>query len=579
LNTPIWAPSEGRIKNSNMSAYMSFISRMLKRRISTYEELYNWSVTDIEEFWKSIWLFAGIIHSEEYKSVLSDYSMPGARWFEGAKLNFAQNLLRYRDNHTAIISSWEGLPTQKISYAELFRYVSSCSDYLRKSGVIKGDRIAGFITNTPEAIIAMLAAASIGAIWSSCSPDFGLNGVLDRFGQIHPKILFAVDSYQYYGQIINCNEKLEQIAGNIPSIEKVVLIDRNFRFNQDIPDEDIQISYSEKYVHFEQLIANKAADIVFEQLPFNHPVYIMYSSGTTGVPKCIVHGAGGTLLQHFKELSLHTNITRHDVITYYTTCGWMMWNWLVSALHIGASIFLYDGNPSYPNIEALWQKIDEEEISVFGTSPKFLSTCKKVNLIPKNKFRLTSLKLILSTGSPLPPEIFEYVYSSIKEDVQLSSISGGTDIISCFVLGNPNLPVYPGEIQCRGLGMKVEAFNENGRSVIDEKGEMVCTAPFPSMPVYFWDDPEGKKYNEAYFEYYPGIWRHGDYIKITRSGGVIIYGRSDATLNPGGVRIGTAEIYPAVEALDEVADSIAVGQRWKNDVRIILFVVLRNNLI
>jgi acetoacetyl-CoA synthetase len=571
---PIWIPSAERVHHSNMSAFMRYAEQITKKSISNYNELYNWSVTDIEEFWKSIWIIAGIIHSKKYDRILSDRKMPGAKWFEGAEFNFAENLLKFRDDHIVLISSREDKPTIKINYKELYNYTASCSKGLKNLGVKKGDRVAALITNIPEAVIGMLASTSVGAVWSSASPDFGLQGILDRFSQIKPKILFAVESYQYNGKIIDCTEKIKQITANIPEIERIIIVSHFFDFKTK-ETEKVKIKSS---IRFSDLISNKNNKIEFKQVPFDHPVYIMYSSGTTGIPKCIVHGGGGTLLQHFKELSLHTNLTRHDVITFYTTCGWMMWNWLISSLNIGATIFLYDGSPAYPNLDFLWKKIEEEKITIFGTSPKFLGICQKSNLTPKNLYDLSSLKTILSTGSPLSIENFKHVYRDIKQDVQLSSISGGTDIISCFVLGNPNMPVYPGVIQCRGLGMKVQAFNEKGEPVIEEKGELVCTEPFPSMPVSFWNDRNGKKYKSAYFNIYPGVWRHGDFIKITEAGGVVIYGRSDATLNPGGVRIGTAEIYRIVESMDEVTDSIVVGQNFKNDVRIILFIVLKEGL-
>ena len=442
---------------------------------------------------------------------------------------------------------------------------------LRSLGVKKGDRVAAFITNIPEAVIGMLAAASIGAIWSSCSPDFGIQGVIDRFGQIQPKILFAVDSYSYNGKAIDCSEKVDQISHNIPTIEKIIIIGHDF--NQRY----FQLSKSNKFIKYNELNRNTSSLIEFEYVEFNHPLYIMYSSGTTGKPKCIVHGTGGTLLQHYKELYLHTDLKRNDVITFFTTCGWMMWNWLVSSLKVGASILLYDGSPIYPKISSLWDLIDDYNITIFGTSPKFLSINQEKGYIPKNLNRLSSLRTILSTGSPLTNDNFNWVYQNVKDDVLLSSISGGTDIISCFMLGNPLLPVYSEEIQCRGLGMKVEVYNEKGESVINKKGELVCTAPFPSMPVSFWDDPGKKKYKAAYFDFYPGVWRHGDYILLTERGSIVVFGRSDSTLNPGGIRIGSAEIYSIVEKLDEIADSIVIGQNWKNDVRIVLFVVLKEN--
>ncbi len=578
MEVPLWIPSEERVSQSNLTSFTRYVEVLLNRKISSYQELYDWSVSDLAEFWKSIWIMSGVIHSKPYMSVLTNPEMFGAKWFEGAELNFAENLLRYRDANTALISSRENSPTFHLTYEELYKAVASVAASLKELGIKKGDRVAGFVNNVPESVIGMLAVTSLGALWSSCSPDFGHKGVLDRFGQIQPKILFAIESYYYNDKLILCREKIEAIHQSIPSIEKVILIKRFNDFKGNISSDKLSGEVS-KSLYFNEMLLNSSNEIEFEHVPFDHPVYIMYSSGTTGIPKCIVHGAGGTLLQHFKELSLHTNLKRDDIITYYTTCGWMMWNWLVSSLSVGAGVYLYDGSPAAPNIGVLWEKIEEDRISIFGTSPKYLTMIQKSGLIPGGKYDLSSLKTILSTGSPLSVENFKWVYENVKNDLQLSSISGGTDIISCFMLGNPNLPVHAGEIQCKGLGMKVEAFNEKGESVTEDKGELVCTKPFPSMPVYFWNDPEGIKYRSAYFEHYPGVWRHGDYIKVTRNGGIVVYGRSDATLNPGGVRIGTAEIYRIVEALDEITDSLVIGQNWKNDVRIILFVVLKKNTV
>jgi len=571
---PLWVPSEERIKSSNLTKYYEFLRRQYGLSFTDYSALHNWSVTEIETFWESIWKFADIIHSEPYTQVLDKRIMPGAKWFDGARLNFAENLLRYRDDHLAITSSREDKPDVTLTYNELYDLVNAFSLGLRALGVKKGDRVAGFVTNIPETIIAMLAATSLGAVWTSCSPDFGIQGVIDRFGQVKPKILFAIEEYQYNGKVINSRQKIEEIIHLIPEIERVVWIPAYQELSTNLIDDSKTEINLIKTLVFNQLLSNTSKEIEFEQLPFDHPVYIMYSSGTTGLPKCMVHGAGGTLVQHFKEHVLHTDLKRNDVITYYTTCGWMMWNWFVSSLQVGATLYLYDGNPVYPDSEILWRKIEENRITIFGTSPKYLSIFGKQGFIPKNHYDLTSLLAILSTGSPLPEETFEWVYETVKADLQLSSISGGTDIISCFMLGNPTLPVYSGEIQCKGLGMKVEALNEKGESIIGEKGELVCTAPFPSMPVYFWDDEDGAKYIKAYFEKYPGIWTHGDYIEITESDGIKVYGRSDATLNPGGVRIGTAEIYRIVEEMEEIHDSLAVGKKWNGDEKVILFVSL-----
>jgi len=574
---PLWTPSEDRIKNSNFSKYHDFLRKEYNLSFSNYSELHSWSVTEIETFWESIWKFSEIIHSKLYERVLNERIMPGAKWFEDAELNFTENLLKYRDDHTAIVSSREDKPNVVLTYKQLYELVSACSAGLKEMGVKSGDRIAGFVTNISETIIAMLAATSLGAIWTSCSPDFGIQGVIDRFGQVKPKILFAIEEYWYNGKLIDCREKVEEVVSLIPDIERVIWIPQYQQINPIQRNNQKSKVDLGKYIVFNDLLHFTSILISFEQLPFDHPVFIMYSSGTTGLPKCMVHGAGSTLLQHYKEHVLHTDLKREDIITYYTTCGWMMWNWLVSSLQVGATLYLYDGNPVYPDSEILWKKIKENKISVFGTSPKYLSIFEKQDFIPKEKYNLDSLRAILSTGSPLPEETFKWVYENVKTDLQLSSISGGTDIISCFMLGNPALPVYTGEIQCKGLGMKVEAFNDNGESVVGEKGELVCTEPFPSMPIYFWDDESGEKYRKAYFDKYSGIWTHGDYIKITDNGGIIVYGRSDATLNPGGVRIGTAEIYRIVDGMEEIADSIVVGKRFNGDEKIILFVVLKEN--
>ncbi|MFZ5597731.1 MAG: acetoacetate--CoA ligase [Bacillota bacterium] len=565
----LWRPSAERKRSSNM---MSFIDRAFEKSglvIASYNDLYDWSIKDSAAFWETMWEFGGIIASRPYDHVVTNFEdMMGSKWFVGAELNFAENLLRFRDERTALIFKGESMVKPvRMSYAELYNQVARLARAMREMGVTVGDRVAGFMPNMIETVVAMLAATSIGAIWSSCSPDFGIQGVLDRFGQIQPKVLFTANGYSYNGKTFDCTEKVAGIAREIPCIERVVVVP----YTEKTPDIS-GIPRSVLYGDF--LSREKNIELKFTQLPFDHPVYIMYSSGTTGVPKCIVHGAGGTLIQHLKELMLHVDLKREDTIFYYTTCGWMMWNWLVSSLSVGATLVLYDGSPFYPYAGALWELAQDIGITIFGTSAKYLESIEKSGIKPGFGYNLSKLKTILSTGSPLSKESFRFVYRDIKEDVCLSSISGGTDIISCFITGNPIGPVYAGELQCRGLGMKVESFDYNGKPVINQKGELVCTAPFPSMPVCFWNDPGNEKYFKAYFDVYPNVWRHGDYIEINEHGGVIIYGRSDTTLNPGGVRIGTAEIYRQVESVPEVEDSIVVGQNWNNDVRVILFVKL-----
>jgi acetoacetyl-CoA synthetase len=562
----LWQPSHDRIENSNMMKFMNFVNAKYQKRFSSYEELYDWTVEKYQEFWVSLFEFADIKHrgSIDFIHKKSKGDIPRGEWFGEIELNFAENLLRFNDDRDAIIAYNENHETRKISYKKLNLEVARCAAALRQFGVKKGDRVAGYISNIPEAIIAMLAASSIGAIWSSTSPDFGYQGVLDRFGQIKPKVLFTVDGYRYNGKDFGILETTKSLEESIPEIEKIVVINS---INSDLPN-------SSKYVSYSEFIENDANKIEYEYVDFDHPQYIMYSSGTTGTPKCIVHGVGGTLLQHYKELVLHTDLKREDTIFYFTTCGWMMWNWLVSSLMTGATVFLFDGSPGHPNLGVLWEAAEKFGLSIFGTSPKYLSALEQNAIVPKEEYDLTSLKSVLSTGAPLSESNFNWVYKNVKADLQLSSISGGTDIISCFMLGNPILPVYSGEIQSRGLGMKVEAYDENANPVLNQKGELVCTEAFPSMPIYFWKDHDNSKYRSAYFDHYPGIWRHGDFIEINSHGGVIVYGRSDATLNPGGVRIGTAELYRVIENIEGVRDSLVVGQNYDDDVRIILFVVL-----
>jgi len=567
----MWQPTADQVPITEMDKFRCQINEKFNLQLESYEDLHNWSVTNISEFWGEMWGYGDIIYSESYKEAVDDLTkMPGAKWFSGARLNYAENLLRFRDNKIALVFQREDQQVRSLTYAELYYAIARMAHALQGAGVVTGDRVAGFMPNMPEAVIAMLATASIGAIWSSSSPDFGIKGVLDRFSQIKPKVLFAANGYFYNGKTFNSLEKLEGILNELPSVEKVVVVPYT--------EERTDISTIRNGIHYEDFISDvDVPELVFEQLPFDHPLYIMYSSGTTGLPKSIVHSAGGTLIQHMKELQLHTDLKREDIIFYFTTCGWMMWNWLVSSLAVGATVVLYDGSPFYPNHNAMWKMIQDLGINVFGTSAKFIAACQEAELIPGTEFNLSKLRAILSTGSPLVEENFDYVYKEIKEDILLASISGGTDIISCFALGNPTLPVYRGELQCRGLGMDVHAFDNAGERLIGEKGELICASPFPSMPIYFWNDSDGEKYNDAYFGEFSGVWTHGDYITVNEHGGVMIFGRSDATLNPGGVRIGTAEIYRIVEALPEVADSLVVGQKWEDDERVILFVKMNED--
>ncbi len=565
----LWEPSEARVQNANMTAFIHGINQEYNQHINDYNDLWQWSVTNISDFWQEMWAYGGVIASTQPTTIINnDQTMPGARWFAGARLNFAENLLRFRDEQTAIIFYGEDRIRRELSYNALFAEVSAVAAALKSLGVTTGDRVAGFMPNLPETIIAMLAATSLGATWSSCSPDFGIKGVLDRFGQIKPRVLFTADGYWFKGKRIDSLDRVQKILEQIDSVEKVVVVP----YAQDDPD----LSKIPNSVRFHDFKIKNPSPLEFTQLPFDHPLYIMYSSGTTGLPKCMVQSAGGILLQQMKEHLLHTDLKREDTIFYFTTCGWMMWNWLTCALSVGATLVLYDGNPFHPGPDILWKMAEAEKITVFGTSAGYLSALSATGLKPGERFDLSPLRALLSTGSPLSIEGFDFVYRNIKKNLQLASISGGTDINGCFALGNPIGPVYAGELQCRGLGMKVEAYDSNGQPVIGQQGELVCTAPSPSMPIYFWDDPDGTKYHAAYFDVYPGIWRHGDYIQINDHGGVVIYGRSDATLNPGGVRIGTAEIYRQVEVLPEIEDALVVGQNWKNDVRVILFVKLVN---
>jgi len=569
---PIWEPGKERVESANINRFMRFVREQTGNDdIRRYAPLYDFSIRQPDRFWRLVWEFCGIRATGDFDEVLVDADkMPGAKWFPNVRLNFAQNLLRFKDDRIALIARNEWNHRREFTYAQLHDEVGRLAHALRDAGVTAGDRVAGFLPNIPEAVIAMLATTSLGAVWSSCSPDFGINGVVDRFGQIAPKVLFTADTYGYGGKRFDCLEKIRGVLKQIPSVQKLVVIPYG--------GEPLRLDGIATAIAWPDFTGNEKRTLEFTSTPFDHPLYIMYSSGTTGVPKCIVHGAGGTLIQHLKELVLHTDLKREDKIFYYTTCGWMMWNWLVSSLAVGATLVLYDGSPFHPGAHGLWDLIDEVGISIFGTSAKWISAVEKAGVKPRESHKLLTLKTILSTGSPLADESFDYVYRDVKERVMLSSISGGTDIISCFALGCPLLPVYRGELQCRGLGLKVEILDDDGRPVRGEKGELACTAPFPSMPIGFWNDPKGEKYHHAYFAKFPNIWAHGDHALLTEHDGIVIYGRSDAVLNPGGVRIGTAEIYRQVEQLPEVLESVAVGQDWDNDVRVVLFVRLRDGV-
>jgi acetoacetyl-CoA synthetase len=574
MDRPLWQPSDEQLRRANLTAFRRQANARFGLDLPDYPALWRWSVEAPERFWDLLWDFGGVVAEAKGGVVVDGLDrMPGARWFPEARLNFAENLLRRRDGADAIVFHGEDAVVRRLSFGALYDQVSRLAQALRAHGVGPGDRVAGYLPNLPEAVVGMLAAASLGAIWSSCSPDFGVAGVLDRFGQIEPKVLVSADGYLYKGKRHGSLDRLGPILAGLPTVELSVVVPY-------APGERPDVSGVRGGVALDDLLApyEPQATIPFAHLPFDHPLYIMYSSGTTGKPKCIVHGAGGTLLQHLKELLLHCDVRRDDRTFYFTTCGWMMWNWLVSALACEATLLLYDGSPFHPGPEVLFDYADQERMTLFGTSAKYIDAVCKSGLEPRQTHSLASVRTLTSTGSPLVPESFDFVYRAIKEDVQLASISGGTDIISCFVLGNPVGPVWRGEIQTRGLAMAVAVFDEEGRPVRGRQGELVCTRPFPSMPTGFWNDPDGAKYRAAYFERFPGVWHHGDWAELTERDGVIIYGRSDATLNPGGVRIGTAEIYRQVEQLHEVLESIVIGQDVEGDVRVVLFVVLREGL-
>ncbi len=560
---PLWSPSQASIDAANMTRFIAQVNQNYGQAISDYDALYQWSVDEKESFWSEVWDFCGIVGDKGERILIGGDNIETAEWFPDASLNFAENLLRRKDSEIAIYFRAEDQVEYSLTYQELYAQVASVASWLKARGLQPGDRVAAYIPNMPEAVVAMLAATSLGAVWTSTSPDFGEDSVIDRFGQTEPRFLFTVDGYFYNGKRHELSDKINNISAQLPSIEQIIQIDlAGFGNRIDA-------------VNWSDIIANPVSRLEFVPRKFNDPLYVLYSSGTTGKPKCITHKVGGTLIQHLKEQMLHCDVHPGDRVFYFTTLGWMMWNWLVSALASEAALVLYDGSPFYPDGEVLWRYAEDIDMTIFGTSAKYIDAMKNADLRPRGKFDLSGLRSIASTGSVLAPESFDYVYQNIKQDVCLASVSGGTDIVSCFVICCPLLPVYRGEIQCRGLGLAVDVFDEDGNSLRNEKGELVCTQTFPCQPVYFWADESGEKYHNAYFARFDNVWHHGDYVMLTDHNGIVIYGRSDATLNPGGVRIGTAEIYRHVEQLDEVVESIVIGQDWENDVRVVLFVVLQ----
>lgn len=564
----LWQPSESRIKDANITQFILFVNNQFGTKLEDYHDLYNWSVTHTEDFWRSVWEFTNIKYSKNFGSVVNHLEQfpPKTDWFIGARLNFAENLLRYQDDQPALVFYGEQTGPKELTYKELYKKVSQVASSLRQIGVSTGDRVVGYMPNIIETVVAMLATTSIGAVWSSCGSELGVEAAADRLGQVDPKIMFTVDAYWYKGQVFDQIEKARTVAKSIPNVEQIIAV----------PFVNESFESSDDIISFQDFLSAPSV-IEFEQLSFNHPLYIMFSSGTTGKPKCMVQSAGGILINHLKELVLHSDLRRTDKILYLASPSWMMWNWTVSSLAVGATIVLYDGNPMHPSWKRIWEIIEGEEVTVFGCSASYLHYLKTINAQPGKEFNLQYLKEISQTGSTLSEEGFEYVYKEIKNDLHFNSISGGTDINGCFAAGSPTLPVYSGQLQARALGMRVKAYDENMKEVVDQQGELVCELPGPSMPIYFWNDEDNQKYNNAYFNYYEdrNVWRHGDYIKIDgKTRGVMFFGRSDAVLKPSGVRIGTSEIYSIIEELDEVEDSLAIGQSYMNDQRIILFVKL-----
>jgi acetoacetyl-CoA synthetase len=577
-NALLWQPDPDHARTTLMNQFIAAAQKLTGRSFENYEQLWQWSIDDREAFWRLIWNFCGVVGDAGSRTLTNGDRMPGARWFPDARLNFAENFLAPRKGaaEDALVFWCEDKIRRRVTWTQLRKDVAQLASALRAHGIQPGDRIAAYLPNMPESIVAMLAGVSIGAVFTSTSPDFGVRGVVDRFGQTSPRVLFAVEGYWYNGKWIDCRTKLQEIVAELPSLERVVMVP--------FGDQPPATSAIANAVTFDDFVApyTHVDTVEYVRLPFDHPLYILYSSGTTGAPKCIAHGAGGTLLQLMKEHQLHSDIRPGDRYFYFTTCGWTMWNILVSGLSCGATLILYDGSPMLNGQRILFEYAQAERITHFGTSAKFIDSLQKTDFIPRTEYDLSDMRVVMSTGSPLVHEGFDYVYRNIGHNLQLASISGGTDICSCFVLGNPMLPVWRGEIQCKGLGMAVDVFDDQGRPVRGEKGELVCTKAFPSMPISFWNDTDGKKYHSAYFARFDNIWCHGDFCEITEHDGLIIYGRSDATLNPGGVRIGTAEIYSQVEKLPEILESIVVGQAWppkeKTDVRVVLFVKLRDSL-